>query len=474
MSRYKKLGNNMLWMFISNFGSKLLNFFLIPMYTNNLSTEEYGNADIIFTTIPLLIPIFTLSIGEAILRFALDRKEKELENYRQNVFSIGFYICLISIVILGILSPFFIKINVLRDYYIYFVFYYIVSTFYMFLAQYAKGTEKIFAFSLWGIVNTFFTVIFNIYFILFLALGIKGYLLSYILGQLIADIGLWIHLKASKQILKFKFIDKELLKSMIIYAIPLIPNTVCWWISNSSDRYMITWIVGSSANGIYSIATKIPSMISVLFNMFIMAWQISAVEGFGGKESQNFYSIINKNYMSLCFILSSAIIALIKPISLFLFSNKFFIAWKIGPILVIACCFHSLGLFLGTIYTGAMKTKNILVSTITSAIINIFLNYFLINWYGAIGAAIATLISYIIIWFYRAIDSKKIMKIQYNVISSILALILLIIEFFIIYLELKYSIFIALVIFLIILYINKEFVKNIILIFKNIFFKYLV
>ena len=65
---------------LSNFGSKILVFLLVPIYTRLLSTEEYGIYDIYLTTITLLIPVLSLNIVEAVMRFALDRKiEKKVK-----------------------------------------------------------------------------------------------------------------------------------------------------------------------------------------------------------------------------------------------------------------------------------------------------------------------------------------------------------------------------------------------------------
>ena len=72
--RYKKLLTDTGLFAVSNFGSKILTFVLLPVYTSILTTEEYGFADIVISTINLLYPVLTLSIFDATLRFALDKK----------------------------------------------------------------------------------------------------------------------------------------------------------------------------------------------------------------------------------------------------------------------------------------------------------------------------------------------------------------------------------------------------------------
>ena len=74
MNRYKYLIKNIGLLTLSSFATKLLSFFLVPLYTNILTTTEYGTYDIFHTTISVLIPILTLNVQESVMRFALDKK----------------------------------------------------------------------------------------------------------------------------------------------------------------------------------------------------------------------------------------------------------------------------------------------------------------------------------------------------------------------------------------------------------------
>lgn len=58
---------------------------------------------------------------------------------------------------------------------------------------------------------------------------------------------------------------------MLRYCIPLIPAAIFWWIMGVSDRYMVNWFLGSDANGIYSVAYKIPTILTILAAVFMDA-----------------------------------------------------------------------------------------------------------------------------------------------------------------------------------------------------------
>ena len=79
--KYSTLGKNTLLFAVSSFGTKIITFLLVPLYTSVLSTNDYGTIDLITAAVQLLIPILTLNIQDAVLRFSLDR------SYRQNICS---------------------------------------------------------------------------------------------------------------------------------------------------------------------------------------------------------------------------------------------------------------------------------------------------------------------------------------------------------------------------------------------------
>ena len=98
--KYKKLGKNIGIITIGNFASKILSFFMMPVYTAVLSTADYGISDLISTSISLIYPILTISVSEGLVRFLLDKDDN-----RKQYVSICFYIWLVSLVIMFLLTP---------------------------------------------------------------------------------------------------------------------------------------------------------------------------------------------------------------------------------------------------------------------------------------------------------------------------------------------------------------------------------
>ena len=82
---------------------------------------------------------------------------------------------------------------------------------------------------------------------------------------------------------------------MLTYCVPLIPTAVFWWIMGVSDRYLVKWFVGSDANGIYAVAYKIPTILTILATVFMDAWQLSAIAESGDRRAQaRFYARVGR------------------------------------------------------------------------------------------------------------------------------------------------------------------------------------
>ena len=151
---------------------------------------------------------------------------------------------------------------------------------------------------------------------------------------------------------------------------------------------------------------------TLLTGLFLSAWQITSAEEYG-KHDEMFGSIYSK-FLTILICIVGLIIPFTKIISSLMFSNDFYMAWEYVPVLLFAYIFHDLSAYLGSISTASKKTKTLFVSTLIGAILNIVLNLLLIPYLGAFGAAIATLLSYALVWIFRVFDSKKRVAIHYS------------------------------------------------------------
>lgn len=462
-NKYEKLKKNTLLMMISNFASKFLVFLLIPLYTHCLTTEEYGISDIIFTTVNLIYPILTLLMTEAVLRFTLD---KNTESDNKNIFTISLVISFLGFLILLIVGPLISKMVKINNYLLLFYLYYIATILYFLFSQFSKGIGKVKEFAISGIINTIVTILCNIIFLLFLDWKIEGYILSYIIGMVISSVYLFIKLRLYSYFINIKHINRNKVRDMLKYSVPMIPNSISWWISNSSDKYILYFFRNLSEIGIYSASYKIPTLLTTFSNVFVGSWQLSSIDEFGSDESIKFHRDIYNKYSLIVTFSVVWLILFSQLISKVLFAADYYIAWKPAIILLFAFLFNTLSGFLGTIYTSAKKTFFLFLSTLIAAIINIIFNILLIPKFGMVGAAIATLISYFFVWIFRLLNTKKILDMKLDLKKDIVSYILIVLE--ILLLELNINFYYVVIIPLFITFININNIKNVVLsIFKR-------
>lgn len=459
-----KLIKNIVSMFTGSFASKLLTFFLVPLYTSVLSTTEYGISDLIFTTVTLLMPVFTLTIYEPMLRFALDNGSD-----KNKIFQSGMVVALSGFIILLFLSPLLFLVESIRPLYFLCILYYFSTILYQCLSYYIRGIGKVNIFTIGGVSHTIFLIGLNILFLLVLKFGIVGYLLAYSISSLLSCVVIFFWGKLWIYCHPWRKPDWHYIKGMIRYSVPLIPNAVSWWVSNSSDRYMLTLINGVSVSGIYAVSYKIPSIIHTLSYIVNAAWQLSSVEEFGSESSKRKYEDINDKLFSTLAIGTSVIILFTRVFAQLLYKNEFYSAWKYVPVLAITVIFSSMCGFFETVFKAAKNTKQLFFTTLIGAISNIILNIPLILFWGAYGAAIATLISYIIVYIMRVTQSKRIFDFDIHLKKFVISIALLFGEALLISLNINIATYLAGVILILEVLINHKLILD----FKNLVLHYI-
>lgn len=411
--KIQNLTKNTLLFMISNFSTKLISFLLVPLYTYVFSTKEYGTVDLMTTIIQLLIPVFTLNIQEAVLRYGLDRKYLPSE-----VIQNGFNIIGWSSLVLGLAEILLFWIytdNMNLNYLLFLYSSYIFGSVYNVLSMYLKAIGKIQELAICGILNALITCTLNILFLVVLPLGITGYMAASVSGVFIAGLGMFISGNLPAQLHQRKNVrHKKLLKSMLNYSVPLTAGTISWWLNSAGNKMILFFLCGPAANGLYAAAYKIPAVLAVLQDIFYNAWSVSAIEEFDQNDSDGFIGNVYMVYSAMSVLACSFIMVINIFLVKFLYSDSFFESWKYTPILLTGTVFSGLLRFLGCFYLAAKKTKTAALTNIFGALINIGFTCILIPVMGAYGAAAATFLGYSSTWFIRIRSLRSIITMQVN------------------------------------------------------------
>lgn len=411
MNKYKKLLSNTGLITLGTFGSKILVFFLTPLYTFLLTDSQFGTADLLAQTAKLLLPILSLGITEAVFRFALDRAEdpKKVLTAGFGVLGAGVLLYAVAALVLGQFAMF-------SGYVWLIVCYSAASSLHSLVSLYIRTKDHFRFYAIQGVINTLLVILFNLLFLLVFDMGITGYVLSVAVADLAVFVLVFVVEKLWRDLVPLAAVPGRLWKDMLRYSIPLIPNTIFWWIISVSDRYMVNAFVGAGANGLYTAAYKIPTLITLICQVFAQAWTYSSVLEDDKEERKEFFSRVFGFYLGILFMAASGIILFSKLFTGLLYHESFYASWRFIPVLTLATVFSSLVTFMGSVYTVSKKSLPAMLTVTAGAITNVVLNFLLIpkelggvslpGW-GALGAAIATLVSYAVVFAVRAATAKK-------------------------------------------------------------------
>lgn len=408
--RFGKLFSDTVILAIGTFGSKLLVFLLMPLYTALLSPSQYGTAELITGTANLIMPFACVGITNGIFRFAAEKGTD-----REGVFSSGMVLLgagLCGTVLLGAVA---LCIGAAwRTEILLVVLYVLAADLQAVCAQYVRAVDRTRLFAVQGILNTLVTVGFNILFLMAFDLGVTGYVLSTVVGNLLTTAFLVVSAKLWR-VFRLSHVSRTAMRELFRFSLPMVPTTICWLITDLSDRYLVGWFCGEAVNGVYSAAYKIPTIVNLVSGIFMQAWQFSAVvQSADGEECSRFYSQVFRGFLSVIFIGSGGLILLSPLLCRLLLNSAYHEAWRYMPTLLCAAALESVVSFLASVYMVRKKSMHSFLTAVAGTGLNLLLNFLFIprtgTFGGALGAAIATLIGYAAVWGLRMADVPRLLR----------------------------------------------------------------
>ena len=409
MNRSKELAKNTIIIFLGTLCTKLLSFLLLPLYTNVLTTTEYGIVDLLTTLIALFSPILSLQISQALFKNLVEsRDDKERQNkiISTSVFFILFN-SIIFIILFTIVSGF-----VRSDYKWLLAINVLVSIFCDLLLQISRGLGDNNCYSASGVITAITTIFFNILFLVFLHYKVNGMLFATMFGYIAGIIFVFIKMKLYKYI-NIKKINKKEFKNLLKYSIPLVPNALSWWIFGMSDRIIVAIILGLSMTGILSVSYKFSNIVILLYNVFDKSWCENIILHIKDADIVEYF---NKTFTRILSIFVSMGLCLMAfmPIAFKILVNEDYIeAYNLIPIAILASIFQVIVGLVSVIYAAKNNTKSLAKTAISSAIVNLIIHMLLIKYIGVYAAVTSTLASYMFFAIYRVKDvSKKYIKVK--------------------------------------------------------------
>ncbi|MBO5556559.1 MAG: polysaccharide biosynthesis C-terminal domain-containing protein [Oscillospiraceae bacterium] len=383
---------------VGSLGSKLILFFLVPLYTNYMTQAEYGVADLVYTASELVVPFVSLVIFDAMLRFGLSREHRpeDVLLVSLQVLAVGSLVTIALTPLLG-LYP---RLGPWK--------WYLSATVILFMLShtemnYLKVTDRNKTYALISILQTLVLALTNLALLVGFRLGIRGYLIASLAGSATAVVLATFcgHIPSALRRAKP---NRELRRQMLLFSIPLILNNVSWWVIQSSDKFMVDFLVGAAALGLYTAATKIPSLINVIIGIFSQAWNISAVREIEGNNELDFYGDVLRTYSVVAIGAALLVCAISKPFMLIYTGREFHSAWQYVPLLLASAAFSAIADYYASLYRALKRSVRNSTSAMMAALVNIAVNFALIPRLGVWGAVIGTVVAYAGLTLFRIVD----------------------------------------------------------------------
>ena len=388
---------------IGNIGSKIITFLMVPMYTHYVDKSDFGYYDLCFTWCLLLMPFVTLQLRDGAFRFLLDcdndtRRKRIVTFVSRTLISTTILSCLITAAL-----ALFTNIQYLG----YALGMLLAMSFQEVYSQVFRGLRNNRAFVTVGILSALGIGLFSIFFVVGLGWGIKGIFLANILARVLALIIVEARVRLITRNTRWSISSREVAHDILRYTLPLLPGSLCWWLTGSSDRLFITHFLGLDVNGVYAVATRFTGIIYTLAVIYYQAWQETAILQYNSPDRDRFFSRMFSSYITLLGLILVGYVFLLKVNYGWMVAEQyheslnFIYPLGLSAVIFAAAAFFDMG------YQCAKDTKRTLPAIVLSAAINVVLNFLLIKPLGVYGVIVTQLVTYLVLFIYRWHDMRR-------------------------------------------------------------------
>lgn len=412
--RYKNLATNTLLFAVNAVATKFVTFLLVPLYTSAMTAGEYGLTDMSVTVISLVTPLATLSIADAAVRFMVD------DERRQGTYAfVGFAVTALSVLVVALLTPA-LKLGFfggLGDYPQWFVLAYASTALLHYCGNVARGLGKIKVIPACAGASSLITCALAFVLVGNMGMTVDGYFISVSAGPMVAVLlyfsygGIWRSLLSG-----FRDVSglapgrsgvAELLRPMLRYSLPLVPNALLWWAGMGINRFFITGILGIVASGLYAAASKIPTLINAVYAIFQQAWQLSSFQESKSESISSFFETVFTLVQACMTVLCAGVCLLSPVLGAIMLRGETYESWPMIGLLVLANLMNVFNSFYGTVYTSTMNTSLIMTTTVVGAVTCTVLTPLLIGPLGISGACLASVAGQGLVFAVRARRSRE-------------------------------------------------------------------
>lgn len=404
-SKSKNLITGTITYAIGDFGTKILSFLIVPLYTYYISTADMGLYDVLVSVCGLLIPVITLQISDATYKWLISNQVEDDKCIKAtyDILIINTVITLVAFYIVNAIWP--------VPFCTYFVATLIVSGWYNTLLKLIRGYKRQKTYAAIGVVYSAINFLLNLFLIVILHRGIASLFVSKIVAYTICCVLAFVLVPGLRNY-QFHKKTRDLSLSLIKFSVPLIPNYLNWWVINSSDSFIVTAVLGASANGILAISHKFPAVLQTVFSLFNSSWQDLYL---AEKERDPLY--YHKVFQKLFKIMLSIVLVAIPVTKIFIglfMSVEYKKSFNYIPLYYLGAVYQGFSSFYGVGYLKNNKTSWTFFTSVIAATINIVIDLLAIKYIKVYAAALSTFVGFLVMWIIRERQNKDELGISVN------------------------------------------------------------
>lgn len=378
--------------------AKLVTMLLLRVYTEYIPAEDMGTYNVSINYVTFLCSVLYLDIWSGILRYFYDYHTPEGQKKPINCGFAIFGISTAAYTVILVVFGQFVTVRYLPLIYLYGL----MMNLQNLLGYVARAYGKNVLYASAGLLNSFVTAALNVvmivglhmdYSALYLA-GCVGYLSNILLVG--AGVKIW-------TLIRLSAFEKPLFVRMLRFSLPLCVNSAAYWFLTSYNSVAVSRMMGMEANGLYAVAIRFGSFISLFTSCFTMAWQeVSYAKEAESKESlSQFYSSAVNAYLRFMGMGAAILLPFIWLIFPLMIADGYSEARNMVPLYILATIASSVSGFLGNIFTAMKKNGLLFYTTVAGSVVNILGVHFLIPRFGVQGASAALFLGFLTIIVFR-------------------------------------------------------------------------
>jgi len=416
---FKNIGSQTIIYSLGNISTKLVGLILLPLYTNSnyLTVADYGILAILEAINQIVIALLTFGLPTAMLRWTFAEKDEGMQ--KKIIFTVFLFLTIIGVLvsIIGFLNSSILAQLIFRnENYLNYIQILAVYTGLSIISRHPLSLlrlrEKAKFYAILSLIKFTIILLLNILFLTYYKMGVSGVMLSLALGEVVFLIFSFPFLIKNIQF----SVDRKKLNEMLKYGYPLIFSTLFSLLLTQSDRFILQHLTDEASVGIYALGFKIASVINMLLiQSFSLGFLPYAFKEFEKGIENSFFSRTLTYYTLILVIMALGLTFFSKEVIYLLSNNpEYSSAYTIVPFISFAFVFRGMQFSLSLAFHLSKKTlyNGVIVSIVS--VIGVILNFALIPHFGYLGASIAMLISFILMFFITIYPAQKVFFIKYE------------------------------------------------------------